>query len=154
MIRVLLSPSQRQELFAVPANLTEQALVKQYTFSATDLTLIRQQREEHNRLGFGVQLAYFRFPGRALQAGESPPAALLSYVAAQLHLSPVAFRRYAQRDTTRRQHARKIQQYLSLCQLTPQDEKELQTLVLPVALQTGSAVAVVTALLGAWFRSG
>lgn len=113
MIRVLLSPSQREELFNIPADITEQALVKHYTFSAADLALIRKQREEHNRLGFGVQLAYFRFPGRALQAGEAPPQPLLRYVAAQLRLSPLVFRRYAQRDTTRRQHARKLQQYLT-----------------------------------------
>jgi hypothetical protein len=94
-----------------------------------------------------VQLAYLRFPGRPLQAGESVPALLLSYIAAQLHISPVAFHSYAKRDTTRRQHARKIQHYLLLHQLTRQDEHDLQTLLLPIALQTGSNIAVVTALL-------
>ncbi len=109
--------------------------------------MIKAQREGHNRLGFAVQLAYLRFPGRPLQAREAVPVSLLSYIAAQLHLSPVVFRRYAKRDTTRRQHARKIQRYLQLHQLTRKDEHVLQILLLPVALQTGSNIAVVTALL-------
>jgi TnpA family transposase len=148
MLRTLLSPSQRAELFTIPSHISEQALVQQYTFSAADLALIKAQREEHNRLGFAVQLAYLRFPGRPLQAGEIVPASLLSYLAAQLQLSPLVLRRYAERDTTRRQHVRKIHRYLQLHQLTAQDEQVLQTLILPVALQTGSNIAVVTALLG------
>src|SRR5437763_1622529 len=79
-----------------------------------DLSIIKMQREGHNRLGFAVQLAYVRFPGRPLQAEEEVPASLLSYIAAQVHLTPLAFHRYAKRDTTRRQHARKIQRYLQL----------------------------------------
>jgi TnpA family transposase len=147
MLRVLLSPSQREALFHIPGDISEQALVQRYTFSAVDLALIKAQREGHNRLGFAVQLAYLRFPGRPLQAGEEASASLLGYIAAQLHLSPLVFRRYAKRDTTRRQHARKIQRYLQLHQLTRKDEHVLQTLLLPVALQTGSNIAIVTALL-------
>jgi TnpA family transposase len=92
MLRVLLSPSQREALFYIPADISEQALVQQYTFSAADLALIKSQREAQNRLGFAVQLAYLRFPGRPLQPGEIVPASLLSYVAAQLMLSPLVFR--------------------------------------------------------------
>jgi TnpA family transposase len=62
MLRVLLSPSQREALFCISGDISEQALVQQYTFSAADLPLINSQREAHNRLGFAVQLAYLRFP--------------------------------------------------------------------------------------------
>ena len=88
MLRTLLSPSQREELFHISGEISEQALVQQYTFSAADLALIKTQREAHNRLGFAVQMAYFRFPGRPWQPGEIVPASLLSYIAAQLQLSP------------------------------------------------------------------
>ena len=70
MLRALLSPSQRSQLFTIPADIIEQDLVRRYTFSPADLRLINLQREAHNRLGFAVQLAYLRFPGRPLAAGE------------------------------------------------------------------------------------
>lgn len=92
----------KEGLFNISGSMSEQVLVQQYTFSASDLTLVNRQREGHNRLGFAVQLAYLRFPGRPLQAGEEPPAPLLGYVAAQMRLLPLVFRRYTKRDTTRR----------------------------------------------------
>jgi Domain of unknown function (DUF4158) len=55
MLRTLLSPSQRAELFNISGHISEQALVQQYTFSAADLALIKAQREGHNCLGFAIQ---------------------------------------------------------------------------------------------------
>src|SRR3954451_8591833 len=95
MLRILLSASQREELFQAPAAISDQDLVRHYTLSVTDLALIKSQREDHNRLGFAVQLAYFRFPGRPLQAGEKVSSRLLGYIAAQLGLPPHAFQLYA-----------------------------------------------------------
>src|SRR3546814_10179564 len=45
-----------------------------------------------------------RWPGRALEAGEVPPAPVLAYVAQQLGVAPEAFADYAHRDQTRREH--------------------------------------------------
>jgi hypothetical protein len=45
-----------------------------------------------------------RWPGRALEAGEVPPAPVLAYVAQQLGVAPAAFADYAHRDQTRREH--------------------------------------------------
>src|SRR3546814_192730 len=49
-------------------------------------------------------LLYMRWPGRALEAGEVPPAPVLAYVAQQLGVAPEAFADYAHRDQTRREH--------------------------------------------------
>jgi hypothetical protein len=147
MLRVLLSPSQRKDLFNLPSQFSERSLVQQFTLSAEDFVQIREQREGHNRLGFAIQLACFRFLGRPLQAGEPVPLPLLTYIAAQLRLSPLVLSDYARRDTTRRQHVIKINRYLKLRQLTGKDEQELQDVLLPTALQTGSNIAVVIALL-------
>jgi TnpA family transposase len=54
----LLQPSQSEEEFA-----------RHYTFTETDLSLIRQRRGDANRLGFAVQLCLLRFPGRGLETG-------------------------------------------------------------------------------------
>jgi TnpA family transposase len=68
------------------------------------LTLARRRRRPANRLGFAVQLAYLRHPGRALEPEEVPPELMLAFIAQQLGIAPAAFRDYARRDTTRREH--------------------------------------------------
>jgi len=147
MLRPLLSPSQRAQLFDIADDITEQELVHLYTLSAEDIAQIQLQREDHNRLGFAVQMAYLRFPGRPMQSGETVPYPLLTYLAAQLHLSLRIFPQYAKRDTTRREHAARIQKYLHLQSLSAKDEQELQKILLPKAIQTGSNIAVITGLL-------
>ena len=54
MLRPLLSPSQRTQLFTLPEHLSEQELIRDYTMSPDDLAFILLQREEHNRLGFAA----------------------------------------------------------------------------------------------------
>jgi TnpA family transposase len=147
MLRPLLSSAQRTQLFTLPENLSEQELIRHYTLSPDDLGFILPQREDHNRLGFAAQLVYQRVLGRPMMAGETVPYALLTYLAAQLHLSPQVFALYAKRDTTRREHAAKIQKYLRLQSLTARNEQVLRQMLLPKALQTGSNIAVVAALL-------
>lgn len=44
----------------------EDELIRHYTFTEPDLSLIRQRRGEVNRLGFSVQLCYLRFPSIVL----------------------------------------------------------------------------------------
>jgi TnpA family transposase len=100
--RELLSLQLRSALFDPPSE--PQEIVRHYTFTAVDLALIRERRLPHNRLGYAVQLAYFRYPGRALQIGEAPPSAMLGYIAQQLGFSADLFHRYAARENTQREH--------------------------------------------------
>jgi TnpA family transposase len=83
----LLSPAQRTQLFSLSEEMSQKDIVRYYTFSSDDLAIIHEQREEHNQLGFAIQLAYHRFPGRPFQMGEPVPQPVLEYVAAQLHTS-------------------------------------------------------------------
>ncbi len=59
--RSILSAAERESLLALPD--TKDELIRHYTFSETDLSIIRQRRGPANRLGFAVQLCYLRFPG-------------------------------------------------------------------------------------------
>ena len=77
--RQILSPQARVALFDPPTDL--RAIVRHYTFSIDDVTLIRQRRRHSNRLGFAVHLAYLRFPGRVLGPKETPPAHMLAFIA-------------------------------------------------------------------------
>ncbi|HWY92282.1 MAG TPA: DUF4158 domain-containing protein [Chthoniobacterales bacterium] len=80
--RELLTKSQRLSLQA-PAS-DERGMVRHYMLSSEDLALINRRRGDPNRLGFALMLCYLRFPGRILQQGEQPPAALCAFVAEQL----------------------------------------------------------------------
>jgi TnpA family transposase len=77
--RELLTESQRLSLQTPVTD--ERGMVRHYTLSSEDLTLINRHRSDPNRLGFALMLCYLRFPGRILQQGEQPPAALCAFVA-------------------------------------------------------------------------
>src|SRR4051794_35330348 len=110
--RQLLSPQTRSSLFDPPSD--PASIVRLYTFPPEDLALIRRRRRPANRLGFAVQLAYLRHPGRAIEAGEAPPGEMLAFIAQQLGLAPAAFPEYARRDTTRREHLLELEAMLGL----------------------------------------
>jgi TnpA family transposase len=80
--REILSPAQREALLVIPVD--RAGLIENYVLSEQDLSLIRLRRGDHNRLGIEVQLALVRFPGIALQAGETPPQELIAYANADL----------------------------------------------------------------------
>ena len=78
--RSILSAAERESLLALPD--TKDELIRHYTFSESDLSIIRQRRGPANRLGFAVQLCYLRFPGVILGADEPPFPPLLRLVPA------------------------------------------------------------------------
>jgi len=82
--RSIFTAVERASLFAPPDNQDE--LIKQYTFTAKDLRIIRAHRGPANRLGFAVHLCYMRFPGVILGADDEPQQPLLQYVARQLNI--------------------------------------------------------------------
>jgi TnpA family transposase len=64
-------PRNAEALLAIPVD--RAGLIEHYVLSEQDLSLVRQRRGDHNRLGIAVQLALLRFPGIALQADKAPP---------------------------------------------------------------------------------
>lgn len=57
--RSVMTRAERAGLLAFPN--TDDAFVRYYTFSESDLAAIRQRRGKHNRLGFAVQLERGKF---------------------------------------------------------------------------------------------
>ena len=82
----------------------EREIARNYTLAREDLALIGARRGDANRLGFALVLLYLRYPGRVLDAGETPPNSVIAYVARQLGIPTDAFEGYARRDLTRREH--------------------------------------------------
>lgn len=98
----ILSPQSRAALFDPPIEST--AIVRHYTFTSEDLALIRRRRRAANRLGYAVNLAYLRFPGRTFGVEEAPPADMLAFITKQIGCEPGDFGVYARRSETRREH--------------------------------------------------
>ncbi|MGR8801158.1 DUF4158 domain-containing protein, partial [Klebsiella variicola] len=96
--RSILSAAERESLLALPD--TKDELIRHYTFSESDLSIIRQRRGPANRLGFEVQLCYLRFPGVILGADEPPFPPLLRLVANQLKVGIESWDEYGQREGT------------------------------------------------------
>jgi hypothetical protein len=81
-----------------------------------DRELVAEQRGDHNRLGFSVQLATVRYVGRFLTDPlEGVPTEAVDFLAGQLGIAdPSCVKRYSQREPTHREHAGKIQKALGL----------------------------------------
>jgi TnpA family transposase len=142
--RQLLSPQARSSLFNPPCDPV--SIVRFYTLSPADLALAHRRRRPANRLGFAVQLAYLRHPGRALEAAEVPPEAMLAFIAQQLGIVPATFLDYARRDATRREHFLELQAVLGLRTFGRSDYRSLSSWVVEVAQQTDRGEAIVSAL--------
>lgn len=87
-------------------------LIRHYTLSPPDLTLIARCRHDHNRLGFAVMLCYLRYPGRPLRTDERPPASTIEFIASQIDALPTDFDHYL--EQTRRRHSAQLQDTMNL----------------------------------------
>ena len=132
--REILSPAQREELLVIPID--RAGLIEHYVLSEQDLSLIRQRRGDHNRLGIALQLALLRFPGTALLADEAPPQELINFLALQLQVPSSAWGEYAQRDETRREHLLELQTHYGIRSFTLGQYRSLAAWLLSSALQT------------------
>ena len=108
--RSILSATERTSLLSMPQ--AEDDLIRLYTFSDSDLALIRQRRGDANRLGWAVQLCLLRFPGQGLLTDTDVPMQLVRWVGQQLRIAPTCWERYAQRKPTRREHLLELRAYL------------------------------------------
>jgi TnpA family transposase len=144
--RHLISAPSRTVLFDPPAD--PAAIVAHYTLSPEDLALIGQRRRDANRLGFAVHLAYLRFPGRVLAAGETPPAAMVAFIAEQLGIGPEALAGYAGREETRWEHLGELQAYLGVRPFSRADHRPIAAVALQEATGTDRGDKIMAAMIG------
>lgn len=119
--RKLLNDQDRRKLVDIPVD--EDSLIRHYSLSLADRLEIELRRRNHNRLGFAIQLCLMRYPGRVLGAEETPPRAMLRYVADQIGAAPDEFALYARREETRRDHTARLMVYLDTRSATVQDRR-------------------------------
>src|SRR3546814_20922923 len=78
------------------APLDEREIARHYTLTGDDLEIVGRRRGDATRLGYAMLLLYMRWPGRALEAGDVPPAPLLAYMDKPLDTAPDALADIAQ----------------------------------------------------------
>jgi TnpA family transposase len=137
-----LNQAQIVHLFDPPTDQRE--LVRHYTLSAADLTAIERSHGDHNRLGRALMLCYLRHPGRALRAGERPPAALLALVADQIGVLPEAIDEYLAAERNRQRHAAECQRRLGLDPFCKRTAAELAEALLAQVIEDDRFIHVAT----------
>ncbi|HEQ3529414.1 TPA: DUF4158 domain-containing protein, partial [Bacillus cereus] len=146
--RELLTSSQRVYYYEIPEYMDQREIVRYYTISDEELKIINKQRGAANRLGFAIQIAYLRFPGRALSPNEKIPDFIVHTIAKQLGILPSAIQNYASgRDTTRREHLIKIRNTLGFRTFTLKEYRELARWLLPTAMKTDQGHLLVEVLI-------
>ena len=143
--RSILSAAERESLLALPD--TQEELIRYYTFSESDLSIIRQRRGSANRLGFAVQLCYLRFPGVILGVDEPPFLPLLKLVAEQLKISVENWSEYGHREQTRREHLVELQTVFGFQPFTMNRYRQAVQLLTELALQTDKAMVLASGLI-------
>ena len=146
--RTLLRAQDRQELFDIPTD--EDSLIRHYSLAPADRLEIALRRRKHNQLGFAVQLCLMRYPGRPLMPNESPPAAMLNYVAEQINADLRQFDLYARREETRRDHIGRLLRYLDLRSASLRDRREALVAAIETASATDKGMPIAKAIIASF----
>ena len=143
--RRLLSDEQLAPFWAWASD--ERAIVRQYTLSRADLDLIAKKRTASNQLGLAVLMCGMRFPGRVLDVTETPPAAVLAFIADQVGVPPAQFATYRQRLTNRREHVAELMAILGCRAFDSDAYRELLALAVSLAQGTPRAERLVQSVI-------
>ncbi len=143
--RSILSAAERESLLALPDSKDD--LIRHYTFSDSDLSIIRQRRGPANRLGFAVQLCYLRFPGIILGVDQPPFLPLLKLVADQLKVGIENWDEYGQREQTRREHLVELQALFGFQPFTMSHYRQAVHTLTELAMQTDKGIVLASALI-------
>jgi TnpA family transposase len=148
--RSILSAAERDSLLSMPFHRDE--LIRRYTLSESDLSLIRQHRGAANRLGFAVQLCYMRYPGLVLEPDQRPFPPLLDFVAAQVKAQPGQWAEYGERIETRREHRRELEAKLGFRSFAASHYQSSIGALVELAVQTDKGIVLAEAMVEALRR--
>lgn len=129
-----LSEAEHKSLNRFPSEISSEDLNRFFLLSDRELSILKQLRAEHNRLGFALQLCCLRYLGFFPEELQLPEA-VINYVAQQLQLIPELLVFYGQRSSTQREHQRKIQALLEYRRASTSDLLSLEQWLTERALE-------------------
>ena len=138
--RSILSATERATLLALPDG--QDDIIRHYTLSGPDLSLIRQHRGDGNRLGFAVQLCLLRYPGYAMGSKMAVPEPVIQWGASQIRADASSWAEYGERDETRREHFQELRTYLGLSPFGLPDFRFLAHALTDIAMQTAKGLVL------------
>jgi TnpA family transposase len=142
--RSILTATEKESLITIPE--TEEELIRYYTLSETDLSIIRQHRGAANRLGFAVQLCCMRYPGIAISSEQPLPEIFLEYLANQLEVSSEIWSEYGRRQETRREYLLELQSLFGFELFSMKRYDDMVDELHSVAEQTDKGIVVASTL--------
>jgi TnpA family transposase len=107
-----LSRRERRALLVLPADPTDEDLVRQWTLSAVDQQAALRCRGDAQRRRFALQLCTVATYGRFLRPQDDVPLRILNHLAAQLQLPPVVVPDPPPREDTELEHQQRIREHL------------------------------------------
>jgi len=143
----LLTPEQRAQFVRIPSDLSDRDIARFYTFTPDDLAVIKQRRRSHNRLGFAVQLAVLRFPGRTITDLPAIPPRVLAYIAHQVEVPVSAFARYGSRQSTVYEHLDELRVTFGYTNYSWRAVRRLLRHLLPLAMESDRPLPLIEAAL-------
>jgi TnpA family transposase len=141
--KILLTEEQRLELTKIPANIRDPKIVRHYILNDFDLSVIYQQRQDYNRIGFALQICCLRYPGWTLTNINDIPDSVISYVAGQINADAGNIQNYGLRDKTRLEHLRKIREISGFRFFEDTDHLLLEDFLLPCAMENDHVMRLV-----------
>lgn len=118
----------------IPPSFSRGQMVREGSLTEADLTEVAHCRRDHNRLGFGYQIAFVRLFHRfPTQQPLEICDELLGFVAMQLDLDPSVIDGYATRQHTVSDHQTRIRDHLELTPFGPEQAEALERFLLEEA---------------------
>lgn len=135
MARGFLTSVERARLSSFPPEIPAGDLGRYFTLTPNDLVQVSNQRGDHNRLGFALQLCTLRYLGFVPDNLLEPPPAVLRLLAHQLDAPASALDAYSQRQQTGSDHLLQVMQYLHYRRATTHDLAALEAWLVDRALE-------------------
>ena len=129
-----LTAAERKRWQRFPETIPHDDLAVYFLLSADDQREVNRQREPFNRLGYALQLCTLRYLGFVPTDFTATPEVVVTFVAAQLGMTPQVLALYDNRET-QSDHRRHVRTYLGFRPATPMDVYALQTWLLARALE-------------------
>lgn len=107
-IEILLTNQERELITQIPADISNNEIIKYYTLSKNDLEIIGKRRNDYNKIGFALQICLLRHKGWTINNYGYIPESIIQYVSKQINVKPKETNKYLRSERNVVFHLREI----------------------------------------------